>query len=333
MRAINKQLGLTVLFFLTLFLAACGGSSSSGTSSSGGQNPTPTPTPTPTAQVITGTAATGAAIDGFIYVSDSNGQPGDATAFDINADGTFEIDVSSLLAPFLLKAVPDDGSATQFSFAEEAGVANITPLTTLALFEATQRTDLTGLFESWSQASASFNVSELEQTAAAIAATFQTEFAANGVDPTAFDLFSSSFSANNSGFDAVLDATNVVIDLAGGTVSVNGNTFEIPTDLPDIPDLPGGSDWTLVVSGQVNGFSIPETTIENVPAPTQEVIETQFVEQSLSSAPGTECSSIAVNSVTNTDTRIVFTLEANCTLSQQGVSQPFTYDLTYTYTR
>lgn len=333
MRVLINHLGVAALFSFSLLLTACGGSSGGSSSSSGDQSPTPTPTPTPTAQVITGTAATGAAIDGSIYLSDSTGQPGDGVPFDINADGTFEIDVSTFVAPFLLKAVPDDGSATQFSFAEQAGVANITPLTTLALFEATQRADLSGLFESWSQASASFDVSELEQTAAAIAASLQAEFSANGVDPTAFDLFSSSFSANNTGFDAVLDATDVVIDLAGGTVSVNGNTFEIPTDLPDIPDVPGGSDWTLVVTGQVNGFSIPETRIENLPAPTQAAIETQFVEQSLSSAPGTECSSIAVNSVTNTDTRVVFTLQASCTLSQQGVSQPFSYDLTYTYTR
>lgn len=247
-------LSSTLVFSALLLLSACGGSSGGG--SSGNDNTDPE---TESSTSIQGTAATGAAIDGSIYLRDSDGNPGDSIAYTIEEDGSFAIEVTEFEPPFLLKARPDDGSMEQFSFAAETGLTNITPLTTLAMFEAHGRGDLRTLFDDWGDRSdivnETVNQSQLQIFSQILAQQFSSQLEANEINPDRFSFFTTPFAANNTGFDAVLDELSVAFDLGNGTVDVNGEPFRLdggdaepPDTTPPISD--GGScTFTASLSG------------------------------------------------------------------------------------
>lgn len=325
--------GTIMVLVLAAAITACGGSSSSGnnneTPDDGNQEP-----PASETQTLSGTAATGAPIDGFIYLTDANGQPGTAVAYDIDAEGNYEIDVSDFLAPFILKAVPDDGSDSEYSYADAPGIANITPMTTLALFEATGREDLETLFDEWSTRAANINTQDIIDAAQALVQNFNDSLQEQGVNPDDFDIFSSPFAANNQGFDAVLDS--IVVSISGGTVTINGQEFTLPDTAPGQPggpDVPSG-DWDLTITGSVKVMgtetAIPETTFEGIPVADQSHVDQAF---SGVAAQGLSCSAANINLQTDTASLRVFTVSTGCTINQNGFELDYEYDLTYTYTR
>jgi|GEM_PF-3536970 len=190
------------LVVLAMLLVACGGSS--------GTTPA---APTAATEVISGTAAKGAAIEGTVTAIAANGTTVSVT---IGAGGSFEVEVTGLSGPFMLKAQPSNGSdPVLFSYAAAAGVvANITPLTNLALYMANSNADPASLFDSWAAQAADLTA-QIQAQQAVIKANLEAQglLSGNGL-ANGIDFFTQAFAANSQGLDAVLDALSV--DLSGG---------------------------------------------------------------------------------------------------------------------
>lgn len=193
----------------SLLLTACGGG--------GDGTPTATPTTpaagtTATAQ-LSGVAATGAPIAGAT-VRAVNAAGASATAV-TGSDGRYTLSISEG-APYAL-TVTDSSGAVWYSYAPAAGTAHITPLTTLALLDANANRPLADLVAGW--ATNRLADSAVLQGAQRVNANLRSQFAAAGVDATALNVFNTSFSANHTGLDAVLDAVRVSVSCSSTACS------------------------------------------------------------------------------------------------------------------
>ncbi|MDO6682315.1 hypothetical protein Q4551_08440 [Oceanobacter sp. 5_MG-2023] len=322
----------------TLAIAGCGGSDSSGSSSDDNTSDA----------TLEGTAATGAAIDGFVYVTDASGTEVNVATED---DGSYTITVTGMTAPFLLRAIPDDGSDVQYSFAASANsVANITQLTTLAMFLANGEISLEVLQQRWSDAAASFSSDDLEDAQAQVNANFSEQFSDNGLNADSYDFFTAEFSANGNGFDAVLDLISIDINFSTGsfTVAVDGVVYDYDMDIDAGTDnggiVIGGDDsdldgeWTLTFSGTFRSGAtttvIPEVTIDGLEAP-DSLSEIEDRVSDSYEASGSEISNLEVTTLTDTDTRKTFTLSFTLTttvdVGDSSVDVLSDYDMTYDY--
>jgi len=190
----------TALVLAALFgagLAACGG---------GGDDAATTAPAAAPAITLSGVAATGAPISGReVRITNANG----ATSTVITApDGSFTLRVTDA-APYLL-TVTDAAGQTWYSYAAQAGVANITPLSTLALLQANGGRPLAALLANWG--TTRIDPAAALAAAATLNANFQAQLQAQGLDPRSFNVFNSAFLANRSGFDAVLDALRITFN-------------------------------------------------------------------------------------------------------------------------
>ncbi len=312
-----------ILVFFTIMVSSCGGGSSSSSNTGiGGDNSSTTK--------ISGTAATGAPIEGTVSLIDANGV---SVMVTILADGSFEIDIEGMEAPFMLQAL-DTASTAYFSYADGAGTVNITPLTSLAIFMSAGNTDPSVLFSDWENQLGEIGAAELETNAQIIYANLSSQMADNDVDPQDFDIFSEVFSADGTGIDGVLDVIEVIFGDAGIIITegTDGVAFDIDIDLSEIDfengvldagDVDGveAGNWTLVVS--VDGIDV---TINNVQAP-DDVNGVSNAFDELNPADS-GISNVEVIMVENTSTRKIFTV--NYTVTVQELNIPVS--ATYTYT-
>ena len=206
---------ITIVCFAAL-LAACGGSTSG----------------VKKQQILEGTMSTGEVLQGRLYLRDQFGQPGLAMGgYRIDNDGRFRIDVTEYEPPFIMQFRPDvsvsDADKWLYSYAETAGRANVTPLGTLALLEATNKSDLETLFNSWQDNHSSLGAATVSGTASAIVQAFSDAFATESVDISSFDIFKSDFETSEEGFNAVLQSLTIVFDFEAGTATVNDDPFSL----------------------------------------------------------------------------------------------------------
>ena len=211
-----------------LVLAACGGSSSSGDSNDGGSI-------TPS-NSLSGTAAAGAPIIGTVTVKGSLGNTKSAL---IEADGTYNVDVTGLTAPYRLRAQGTVGGRTYklHSYAEEADVGgnvNITPFTDLIVANAAGQ-----IAESYFDSAAPLDIDplELEAQEDALQAKLQNVLTALGVD-SAINLLNSTFSADRSGLDAALDVVSIEVDTTSNVATIKNllEDTEITDSVTDTED-------------------------------------------------------------------------------------------------
>ena len=184
-------------------LAACGGDDGA---------PAAT-TPAAATVTLTGTAATGAAIANA-KVTATNARGVAATALS-GADGKFSLSIAEA-APFAL-SVTDAAGKAWYSYAQAGGVANITPLTTLALLDANGQKPLADLIKSWG--TASLTAESVLASAKKLNANLRTLMAAQGLDANTLNVFSAAFAANHTGLDALLDASRVSFDCSATACS------------------------------------------------------------------------------------------------------------------
>lgn len=189
-----------------LLLTACGGGDDSPSTA------TPSAGTTATAQ-LSGVAATGAPIAGAT-VRAVNAAGVSATAV-TGSDGRYTLSISEG-APYAL-TVTDSSGAVWYSYAPAAGTAHITPLTTLALLDANANRPLADLLATWATARPAD--SAVLQGAQRVNANLRSQFAAAGLDATALNVFNTSFSANHTGLDAVLDALRVSLSCSSTACS------------------------------------------------------------------------------------------------------------------
>jgi hypothetical protein len=245
--SINKKkvLNAILLFSVSLVLTACGGG--------GGSSDTPGPSDSTstvaTGSTISGTAATGAAISGQVFIY---GSGGGHESFPIDASGHYEIDVSELTAPFIIIARPDAAAAPWlYSFASKSGVvANVTPLTNLALYLAYGKVDFSNLLADLTTGSLGFSMSDLEAVQTTIKSKFSTKISELGLDPN-FDFFSMVFNTNGTGLDGLLDYLIIDIDMAGaGEITINGTVYNFSTTTDDGTDPTSTTDLgSLTLTG------------------------------------------------------------------------------------
>lgn len=211
-------------------LAACGGGGSVDSSAAA-------------ATTLKGTAAGGAPINGTLFVKDSKGVE---KPFPINLDGSYNVDVSGMTGPFMLKAVGTVGgtSVTYYSAATAAdlgGTVNVTPFTSLIISNIAGQ--IADNYYSSGQFGSTLSATALTQAQTNLQQKLAPMLTALGLDAST-DLLKASFTANHSGLDAALDLVKVSIDpntnVATLTNALTGTT--IGQD-----DLASKSDNTPVV--------------------------------------------------------------------------------------
>ena len=114
------------------------------------------------------------------------------------SDGTYSIDISSLVTPILICAT--NGTDTLYSIAYETGTVNITPLTTAALaaFFQAEGTTLAAAFASPSTTTLP-SAASMQLILQSLMTELSSLLTANGIDPFQFDPRTSAFSANHTG--------------------------------------------------------------------------------------------------------------------------------------
>jgi hypothetical protein len=248
-----------VLFVITTLLAGCGGGgSASGTAGGTGNT-------TPTSQLVTGVAATGSPLTGTVYLKDSS-SPTKELSTQINADGSFSFNVTGLTAPFILKAV---GSAngqnyTLCSFTSAPGVANINPLSNLAVVQANGGGDAATLYSAPTPAQLQAVKNAITTAISQIHALLQQVFTPYGVQSTNF--ISDPYSANHLGLDLLFDMVAIQVNngsltvtnkMAGSTIltaTLNGTSLTgqvTTTNIPTVPALSAGTVFVYPASSSI----------------------------------------------------------------------------------
>ena len=216
---------------VTLALSGCGGSSGGGGSS---------------APKLSGTAAVGAAIvGGTVTARCSDGSTFTQTVT-TDANGNWSGTLNSGVLPCALRVTGGTPPDTLYSYASSTGTVNITPLTTLALAQATNQ-----LPADWF---AAFDGTPVDVNTAA-------DEVLDALNDASFDLpatgnpFTTPFAADGTGWDGLLDDLKQAItddpalaDLdALVTLVKDGN---LDTAVPDAPPPP-----SYQISGSINGAS------------------------------------------------------------------------------
>jgi len=192
--------------------------------------------PVATTHELSGTAASGAPIIGQVTVKDANGT---LKVVDIEADGHYSVDVSDLTAPFLLRAAGKVGgrNVTLLSAATTAdldGTINITPFTDLIIANIAGQV-ATSYFDSGDFSTLSAD--QLNAAKTVLTQRLQPILTSMGI-ADGFDLLRTSFAADRSGFDAVMDVVRVTVDVGTGTAQIRDliNNTVISDDLADASD-------------------------------------------------------------------------------------------------
>lgn len=221
---VYKKLALGVA--LGALLTACNSNDDNSTST----------TSQPTAKTISGTAAAGAPIVGQVTIKDANGV---LKTVNLDINGKYSIDVTELTAPFVFRAQGKAGArnVSLFSAATSADInhtINITPFTDLMIANlAGQAAEK--YFEN--PAFSKLTADELNSARTVLTQRLLPALTSLGV-ASSFDLLRSAFSANHTGFDAVMDTVQVTVDPITNKALIKDliNNKEIVDDLASKTD-------------------------------------------------------------------------------------------------
>lgn len=174
----------------------------------------------PQTKTITGTAAAGAPIVGYVKVKGVNGNTAMA---DIDSSGEYSLDVTALTAPYLLVArgIVNGESVRLYSTGVAEGNINITPVTNLITSRIVESGD--DAFDSWGTESASVDTTAIQSAEATVQQQLAPILEAYGIT-TEIDLMGSEFDTDQSGLDAVLDMVDIKIDNANQVMITNKAT-------------------------------------------------------------------------------------------------------------
>ncbi len=231
---VAKKARRSVLWFLFLcsslaiILTGCGGG--------GGSTSTTDTTLTGTSTTLSGTAATGKAMaNAIIKIKDSDGV---TTSGSAGADGKYSVDVTSMTPSFLLSAT--SGTTTLYSVIGATGVANIHPFSDLIIrnWYLAKGTDVDTVFNGTGLLLNLPTVTEIATMQNVIKSILTTQLNLF-LDSATFDMFTTAFDANGTGFDAILDNTQVSVNDTVVTVELKDPVLGV---IGDILTLPAGTD-------------------------------------------------------------------------------------------
>ena len=243
---------------------------------------------------LSGTAATGVALEGTVDVVDADGT---MTSTPIGAGGVFSITVSDN-PPFMLSATSAGGDTVLYSWAAGGGTVNINPLTSVAMVNAASA-DLADLFATWADDHGEITQDEIDDATAVVNANLHDYYDAHDVDFSSYDFFGEAFDADGTGFDGVLDDVQVSIDGTTVVLTESGTaqtiTFDANIDITHINigggssggsgsgDIPPDSVWQLTITEHVSGQSeTSDQTFTGAELPTSQSDFTDFAEGDLS---------------------------------------------------
>ena len=178
---------------------------------------------------LSGVAARGKAIaSAKLSFKDANG----ALKFVVTgADGKYAIDISTLTLPVVLQIT--DGTTTYYSVAITSGICNVHPFTDLIVrnWYKAQGGDADLVFASTGVAAiAPPTEASVKAMEATIRSVLSDLFVTLEIDSSNFNLLTSPFNADNSGFDNVLVRTQVTFSTVGITINMvdptTGNILE-----------------------------------------------------------------------------------------------------------
>ena len=205
---------------------------------------------------VSGVAAAGAPIVGYVCLKDSLGALIGPQA--IGADGSFsfsEAQLSRLTPPFFLEAkgrVGAEGCAL-YSYAPGPGAANINPLTNLAIGMAA------GMDPARAYAATTLSAAALQTAVRRIQASLQSLLALYGAERQ--DFFSGAYAADHSGLDAMFDVVRIMVT-RGDRAIITDKTSNATLMNEALGDVAGKS----LGAGQVAGLAGSEEDMRGIAA-------------------------------------------------------------------
>ena len=199
---------------IVLMLFGCGGGSSNNIST----------------KSVSGVAAAGAPLSGSVYLKDSS-TPATELSTTIAPDGSFSFDISGLKAPFLLKAIgtANGNDLTLFSLASASGIANINPLSNLAIILSCDGEELTDLYESPDP----LKMKSISISLPTVVSKLQTTLhpALSQFGAAEINFISDTYSAKHQGLDLLLDLLTISINNGSVTITdkTSNNSVQTPT--------------------------------------------------------------------------------------------------------
>jgi N-acetylneuraminic acid mutarotase len=248
---------------LGMLLSACGGGGGGS-----GAAPVPAPPPVPQTVTISGTVAAGAALTGTVSVYDSSTNPQPRIAnTTIGAGGQYSATVTGFTAPFFLVAtgqVEEQGpTGSLYAVATAAGIANITPITTLMALNMGAG-DVQSLMTGASGVLPSLTATDLNDQNANMDALLAAVLATEGLS-TNYNFTTTTFAVDGTGYSKLLNTvafgfsapaavlvvnitdplTQIIIDTQTGNPSGPLDVVSGPPALPSV----------VTVGGKVTGLS------------------------------------------------------------------------------
>ncbi len=205
-----------LLMVLSLVIAGCGGGG-------GGAPPT-----------VAGVAAAGSAMIGQVSLVDAKGTLAPGSPMTLDASGGFAFNVAGMTPPFILKAEGTAGgtsetletvgaaSVTLFSVAMGAGIANINPMSNIAVAATAGVNDPADVFNNTVANAPKITQAALNTVVAnmqSMMANVLIPYGAGSTNP-----ITGSYVANHTGLDAAFDVAGMDLDTATGTVTVVDKT-------------------------------------------------------------------------------------------------------------
>jgi hypothetical protein len=221
-----QSIGLGVI--IASIVAGCGGGNDSAAPAVNTQSPAPAPT------ILKGVVAVGAAVSGAaVVIKDADGATADVTAT-AGTDGSYQADVSALKAPFVVSATgtlngePVSIVAVVPSVSSSiSNTANVTSLTTAVAALCAPGGDLAAL-NTPSSLSAAATSAKVSDATALVVNTLRTDSEISSALGANFNPLTTTFTADSTGIDSVLDRLSV--DVSSGGVTINNNTAPIAAD-------------------------------------------------------------------------------------------------------
>lgn len=255
---------LAAAFLAAAMLAACGGDGDAVVT-------TPGAPPPPPATTVSGTAATGAPLSGLaVTLKDSANRSASATTA---ADGTFSVDTTGMMPPFLLQVVTPGGVRllSVSSDGEATATVNVTPLTDVVVRSwynvQGQSADTAFLDPSTLPAPQPEQVRSIAQFLLNVLQLPIRSAGAPISDPA--DLISRPFAADGTGIDLLLDNTEVI--MGSGTVQMilTAGSATQTTDLTYQASSNAMTADTTTVNGSETTTSSASTMVPVVDAQVQ----------------------------------------------------------------
>jgi hypothetical protein len=219
----------------------------------------------PTPSSISGTAATGAPLAGVtLTLKDSTGKTASAIT---GSDGSYSIDTTGLVGPFLLQATTASGTKL-YSVSAGSGASlavNLTPLTDIIIrsWYGVQQIAMDTAFASpaANPAPSPTAVLVVENVVQNIVQLWLDKA---GVSSSGFSLISTPFSANGAGVDLVLSRTTVnqttgAINITDGTTT-QATTLSYGSGSVDVTTTTTGANGS---SSSVSSNALPVQTTQN----------------------------------------------------------------------